>query len=1162
MTTNSTLFDERYKKLNKAQKRAVDAIEGPVMIVAGPGSGKTEVLSLRVGNILRETDTRPGNILCLTFTESAALNMRDRLSKLIGAEAYKISIHTFHNLAVEIIGRYPEFFYGGALFAAADPISQIAIMEEIFEKLPHDHPLRSFHPDQGFIYLSPTLKAIGHLKKAGLNPKELSKILEHNEASGILITKLAAGVFDERLSLKNLSGLEKALAELKKESVAFLKKNAFPSDFFHSTLETFISLFEKALTSATETESTKPLSAFKEKYFKKDDDGKRVFADEINSAKMQALAGLYEMYSGEMHQRGLFDFDDMILDLISALEKHPRLRYEIQEQYQYLLVDEFQDTNGAQMRLLSLIADAEVNEGRPNLMVVGDDDQAVYKFQGAELSNIIDFKNKYRDVEMVTMAANYRSTQDILDVASHIIRRGENRLENLLPELEKNLLASHPDMTKGSIVHRQFQSSLHQYHFVSREIKRLIEEGKDPQDIAIISRKHKALEEMVPYLQGAGVPIRYEREQNVFLEPHIRQIIIIARFVATLNQKDQVEADEYLPEILSFPFWNISRQTIWEISTASLLGQTEGEKWRQKTWLEIMLDHKDHQIKTIAEFLINLGAEALHQPLEKIIDMIVGAHVVVLGESEDEDEVGEGVRDVLVERGWAGTGLETNTSRTPYASPFKDHYFSKEKFEHARTEYLSFLSSLRVFVRALREYKDGEMLTIQDLVTFVDLHEKNNISLNDESPFASGKEAVSLLTAHKAKGLEFDTVFIVSCQDEVWAGRGRGNKIPLPLNLPIEPAGDTEDDHLRLFYVALTRAKRHLYLTSYEVREDGEASSKLRFLLPPENSDELLKSAVLKKLYLDPADNTDIEIPETHEVLTASWLRYNTPPFLGEEENLLRILLENYQLSVTHLNNYLNVAKGGPQTFLEQNLLRFPQAKTPSGSYGSAIHRTVEKLSVELRRDGKLLSEEKFIGWFEEYLKRERLSLADFNFYLARGKEALTAFYKNKKDTFAETDKTEVNFKNQGVKIGEAHLTGKIDRMIDCGGGVFEVRDYKTGRAYEEWKGKDAYEKIKLHDYERQLIFYKLLVENSRDYGSCKVEKGVLEFVEPQNKHLLDLPLELSSEISKEKIGRTKALIEAVFERIMNLDFPDVSKYSQDLDGIIAFEDDLLSKNI
>ncbi len=1137
MTTISTLFDERYKKLNKAQKRAVDAIEGPVMIVAGPGSGKTEVLSLRVGNILRETDTRPGNILCLTFTESAALNMRDRLSKLIGAEAYKISIHTFHNLAVEIIGRYPEFFYGGALFAAADPISQIAIMEEIFEKLPHDHALRSFHPDQGFIYLSPALKAIGHLKKAGLNPTELSKILEHNEACGALITKLAASAFDERLSLKNLANLEKALAALKKEAVAFLKANPFPSDFFHSTIETFIALFEKALVSATETESTKPLSAFKEKYFKKDDDGKRVFADEINAPKMRALSGLYEKYSTEMHQRGLFDFDDMILDLISALEKHPRLRYEIQEQYQYLLVDEFQDTNGAQMRLLSLIADAEVNEGRPNLMVVGDDDQAVYKFQGAELSNIIDFKNKYRDVEMVTMAANYRSTQDILDVASHIIRRGENRLENLLPELEKNLLASHPDMTKGSIVHRQFQSSLHQYHFVSREIKRLIEEGKDPQDIAIISRKHKALEEMVPYLQGAGVPIRYEREQNVFLEPHIRQIITIARFVATLNQKDQTEADEYLPEILSFPFWNISRQTIWEISTATLRGEIG------TTWLEIMLNHKNSQIKTIAGFLINLGAEALHQPLEKIIDMIVGAHVVVLGESEDEDEVG------------TGPGKEVPGV---FTSPFKDYYFSKEKFEHARTEYLSFLSSLRVFVRALREYKDGEMLTIQDLVTFVDLHEKNNISLNDESPFASGKEAVSLLTAHKAKGLEFDTVFIVSCQDEVWAGRGRGNKISLPLNLPIEPAGDTEDDHLRLFYVALTRAKRHLYLTSYEVREDGEASSKLRFLLPPENTDELLKKVILKKLYLDPVDNTDIEVPETHEVLTASWLRYNTPPFLGEEENLLRILLENYQLSVTHLNNYLNVSKGGPQTFLEQNLLRFPQAKTPSGSYGSAIHRTIEKLSVELRRDGKLLTEEKFIGWFEEYLKRERLALADFNFYVARGKEALSAFYKNKKNDFTETDKTEVNFKNQGVKIGEAHLTGKIDRMIDCGGGVFEVRDYKTGRAYEEWKGKDAYEKIKLHDYERQLIFYKLLVENSREYSQNKVEKGVLEFVEPQNKRLLDLPLELASGISKEKIDRTKALIEAVFARIMNLDFPDVSKYLQDLDGIIAFEDDLL----
>ncbi len=124
----TTLYDERYKKLNKKQKQAVDAIDGPVLVIAGPGSGKTEILSLRVGNILRKTDTLASGILCLTFTESAAVNMRNRLAALIGHEAYRVAIYTFHSFCVDIINRHPEFFYGGASFTPADTLVQIEVL--------------------------------------------------------------------------------------------------------------------------------------------------------------------------------------------------------------------------------------------------------------------------------------------------------------------------------------------------------------------------------------------------------------------------------------------------------------------------------------------------------------------------------------------------------------------------------------------------------------------------------------------------------------------------------------------------------------------------------------------------------------------------------------------------------------------------------------------------------------------------------------------------------------------------------------------------------------------------------------------------------------------------------------------------------------------------
>ena len=1195
-------FDLRYKKLNKAQKQAVDTIEGPLLVVAGPGSGKTEILSLRVAKILKEAQVLPSNILCLTFTDSAAVNMRERLAKLIGSEAYRVSIHTFHSFSVDIIQKYPEFFYKGAIFSPADAVSQISILEHIFDTLPYSDSLKSSHPEEGYIFLQDVSKVIGYLKKAGITPSRFAEIIEKNSAAVEKINQTLVPIIEKRVSSAVIEELKSAAHQLKREAKDSAQSTAksgadlginsdiesvYIGEF--PALEYAVSLtLLEAIDTAEKTEKNEAISKWKSKWFKSNDDGQKVFRDALNLDKMRSVASIYKQYRDVMHARCLFDFDDMILDLIEAIQKHPRLKYDLQEQYQYVLVDEFQDTNNAQMKILSLILDAPVNEGRPNIMVVGDDDQAVYKFQGAELSNILNFKDSYKDVEVVNMTANYRSTQEILDTATKIIRKGESRLENILPAFEKTLISSNKELAKGGIVHKVFDTSLHEYHYVSRRIKSLIESGVPAEDIAVIARKHKQLETIVPFLQGARVPIRYEREQNVFLEPHIEQIIIMSRFIQSISAKDMLEADEFLPKILAFPFFEIPRIVIWNISKRAFS--------ERKSWLECMLEEggKDGamesgsiQLAVLANFFIELGAMARVEPLEKVLDILIGAHVELIAESEeDEDLAEEGAKAVgkstelknavaLKKVAQIKSKNDSKYSIGGYSSPFKAYYFSKERFEHARAEYLAFLSSLRVFVRALREFKgkDGtaEQLYISDLIYFVDIHVKNGITLNDLSPFANSSKAVSLLSAHKAKGLEFDTVFVLSCQDDVWAGRGAPKRISMPANLPIEPAGDVEDDQLRLFYVALTRAKRNLYMTSYKIKDDGKESQKLRFLTDHEETE-----APMEKEF------GTIYTPETHELLTSSWLLYHTPPFLGEEEELLKSLLENYQLSVTHLNNFLNVSKGGPQSFLEQNLLRFPQAKTPSSSYGTAIHSTLERVSVKLRHDGVLATKEECLAWFTEYLRKERLSNQDFDQYSERGLAALDVFYDqriapkcdvsgmgsgaNGAAGFKATDKTEINFKDQGVVIegmlsGErlsAHLTGKLDRLVDLGGGRAEVIDYKTGKAKSEWKPGTEYEKIKLYEYERQLMFYHILLEQARDYKrNFRFEKGVLQFVEPlSNGKIAELTLDEDSE----KKTRTERLALIVFNKIKNLDFPDTSKYGEKLEDIIAFEDELLGE--
>lgn len=1167
-------FETRYRKLNKAQKQAVDTIEGPLLVVAGPGSGKTEILSLRVAKILKETQSLPSNILCLTFTDSASVNMRERLAKLIGQEAYRVAIHTFHSFAIDIIQKYPEFFYKGAIFTPVDPISKIAILEDIFNELPYNNPLASSHPEQGFVYLSDTANIIANLKKAGITEDELDSILGQNEIQAKRISDILSPIIEKRVSESVIAELEAARIKILEEDVDTQNTIGIETTGIPSLYKAVALSLEEALIKRAETEKNEPISKWKAKWFKNDDTNEKVFKDTLSIEKMKSVAYIYRKYRKIMHERCLFDFDDMILDLISAIEKNPRLRYDLQEQYQYILVDEFQDTNNAQMRIVRLIADAPVHEGHPNIMVVGDDDQAVYKFQGAELSNILNFKTMFKDVAIVNMTANYRSTQDILDIATHVIRKGEHRLENLIPQLEKTLISSNPEIKEGSIIHKVFDTSLHEFHYVSRRIRALIDAGTSPKEIAVIARKHKQLESLVPYLQGAGVPIRYEREQNVFEQPHIVQLILMARFINSLSAKDTAEADEYLPKILAFPFWQLPRMTVWNISKTA---------YRERTsWLECMLENQ--ATKRIAEFFIELGEQAQHEPLEKILDLLIGAHVQLVQESEDEDEeIGDENSSTV------NAKLSVNTVPTldgsPIASPFKSYYFSKERFNHARAEYLSFLSSLRVFVRALREYKGKkgarESLYISDLVDFVDIHEKNGIALNDQSPFANATDAVNLLSSHKAKGLEFDTVFVLSCTDDVWAGRGVSNKITLPANMPIEPAGDTEDDQLRLFYVALTRAKRNLYLTSYKVKDDGKESMTLRFLTADNlegtkvvDADEKLQKDILRKLY-EPEKGDEETFasnyaPETHELLTASWLLYHTPPFFGEEESLLKSLLEKYQLSVTHLNNYLNVTKGGPRLFLEQNLLRFPQAKSPSGGYGSAIHKTLERFSIKLKRgsdqDGGRATLEEVLGWFKEYLEHERLSKQDTIQFLERGTEALTKFYEAKQADFSPEDKVEVNFKDQGVLIEgmgsangtTAHITGKIDRIIHVGGGRIVVCDFKTGKAKKEWAPKGEYEKIKLYEYERQLLFYKLLIDNSRDYKNVyTVNGGKLMFVEPlPNGQIVELHLDFD----EEKLDRVKRLVGIVYKKIMDLDFPDTSMYGEKLEDIIAFEDKLLAE--
>lgn len=1101
-TKYEEIFDTRYQSLNEEQKKAVDAIDGPVMIVAGPGSGKTEIIAMRIANILKRTDVGASSILCLTFTDSAAHTMKERLAGLIGDEAYRVGIFTFHSFSQYILNRYPEFFYGGFSMNSADEAIQTETIEKILRSLPANHPFSSYHNEHGFVYLSDIQKSISDIKRAGLSPEQFSELIKHSVNAYTEINNIVIETIEKigRVSKKVFPDLYELVEKIFKLNVSnppiFIYQN--PKDIISSSLKRVLDLSESS-------DSTVYLTEWKSKNIVKTEEGKSILKSLKDSERMLLLSEIYSQYQKDLNQSGYYDFDDMVIDVLNKLETNEALRAYIQERYQYILVDEFQDTNDAQMRLIKVIGDSFVNEGKPNVMVVGDDDQAIYKFQGATVSNILDFQRIYPLAQIITMTKNYRSGQKILDTARELILKGTERLENTIETLEKELKANR----EGGIIDASlYATAEHEYHSIAKRIQKLIIDGEDPENIAVISRKHAQLMSLVVYLRMLGIPVSYERKQNVFEEPHIKQIISIARVIVLLSEGETSSVDSLLSEIISYPFWNIDRLSIWKLSVLA--------KREKKSWMELLSESEDLALKDISEFLLHGAKISNHLPLERMIDYIIGS---------------------------ANHDLFEDPEPFPYISPFRDYYFNDKRFKNSKSTYLSFLSSLKVFVSALRGHKKGVALKLKDMLSFVDVYEKNKIPLPDTSPFTSSKGTVKLLTVHKAKGQEFKNVFIIGCLDSIWASRGMIAKLSFPAHIPLSAQMDNEDDALRAFYVAITRAKDNLFLSTHSTGDDGKSKSIFRFLA---GGSVDFKEEILS----DEIDAT--------AMLATSWVSYHTPPFKDNEEVLLSSLLDKYTLSVTHLNNFIDLERGGPQFFLEHNLLQFPETKIPSGSFGTAIHSLLKDLCIS-KRGNKDNNLDQSLELFDKYLKHERLD--DFNYqkYLFKGKEIITRFFESFINTLSSEDIPELSFeKTNPVLVNGVPLVGKIDRVTGDSLNKAKVVDYKTGMGFSSWdkSGKSA---MKLYKYKNQLLFYKLLIENSDSIPWKKVDEGEIWFVEDLKKNNIQV---LKADLSVESSEELKKLISAVYKKIVNLEFPDTSVYPKSFEGTQEFVKDLIEGKI
>ncbi|HSX32385.1 MAG TPA: ATP-dependent DNA helicase [Candidatus Saccharimonadales bacterium] len=1107
------VYDQALQALNKAQREAVETIDGPVLVVAGPGTGKTQLLSVRVGAILAsDAAMLPGNILCLTFTDAAAANLRERLIEKIGLgqAAYQVAIHTFNSFGSWIMSTYPEYFFAWREAATADELTSYRILESILQKLPGDHPLAAQSHDDSFFAIKQVQNFIGDCKRANLSPDEALAIIDANQATYELYAPLLAKHWPARMTDKDaLPKVQACIAALETAKVPGVKTKDI------TDLSTLILQGLHAAQAESDALSgrskTTPLTAWKNDWLELDAEKRWIFKAAKHYAKLAAAADVYKQYQQELDNQGLVDFNDQIMAVLAALNTHEELRLNLQERFQYVMIDEYQDTNRAQLQMARHITDASVHEGRPNIMVVGDDDQAIYRFQGADMSNIAAFEAAYKDPKIIRLDQNYRSNQAVLTPARKVSTQITLSLEKL-KGISKELGINVTQTGQGTSLH-DFEYETNHYAWVAAEIKRLVASGAKGKDIAVLARQRNQLDALVPYLRDLQVPIDYERRENVLEQSHVVALLTLARLAHALSEQRLNDADVLWPEVLSHPMWGIPPVDIWRIAR-----EADAQK---VLWLDVIFGQEGTPARAVADFIYSLSQQAGTMPLEHALDALIG--------------------------------LQTQTTTDDvFISPFKAYYFGDDLFNEQPANYLTLLSHLSCIRRHIRNYQQGtaRMLTLADLVQFVDSYARAGLTMTDTAAHREDADAVRLLTTHKAKGLEFTTVFIIGAVNDVWHKLG-GNRqrFSYPNNLQeIKPSDNDDDDALRLLFVAMTRARQDLHICYFKKSEDGKSHQPFAPLLDTgvqaDTPEASIDTAALASQY------------------EQRWLNRHASVEHADKHELLADRLQNYQLSATHLNNYLDVTRGGPLYFLTQNFLHFPAGQSIEATYGSIVHDVIRRAHDQISM-GSTPDIDALITHFKTKLVAEALSDHDRAQLMSRGEEHLHIFFTQSLPTFTADQKAEVSFKHQGVVLGDARLTGSLDRIdVDKAGRQLVVVDYKTGEPFSKWDltaSINDHSRVKLHNYRRQLLFYKLLVDGSPEWGGSgwQTHQGMLQFVKPNQYGKIT---SLTIDYEPEELEHTQLLIKAVWQRIMALDFPDItSTYAPDLKGMVKFENDLLN---
>ncbi|MES3004553.1 MAG: ATP-dependent DNA helicase [Patescibacteria group bacterium] len=511
------VFEEKYKNLNKGQKEAVDTVEGPVMVIAGPGTGKTSILTLRIANILKTTDTPPSGILALTFTDAGVKAMKVKLRDIIGTRADEVRIHTFHSFSASIIAEFPEHFIHIHRAKQLTDVEVESIMREILNKKKY----ASLRPiGDADYYLGKIISTIHDAKKENETPETLRDF----------IAKETKRINTDE-SFRSSRGPTKG--ELKADSKKRLEK------------------CEKTL----------------------------LFTD------------VWDEYEAIKKEKRKIDFDDLLFELSRAIKEDELLLQLIQEKFLYVLLDEHQDTNDLQNHIVGVIMSFF---DTPNLFVVGDEKQAIYRFQGASVENFLKFQKLWRDMKVITLTENYRSHQTILDAVFSMIENNYEDDEHKTLRVELSSKSGEKEKPIDIVETPDVES---QDAFLVSEIKNILSESPN-KTIAIINRKNREVDHMLSLCEVNGIEAKAERGGDLFSHP-----VGVATF-AMLDYINDPSKVESLLQSIGMGLWRLELDERIKITKQVKGGDNSG-----LTVVIPALDELRSRILSLGaiEFLVYLG---------------------------------------------------------------------------------------------------------------------------------------------------------------------------------------------------------------------------------------------------------------------------------------------------------------------------------------------------------------------------------------------------------------------------------------------------------------------------------------------------------------------------------------------------------------------------